>query len=180
MSGYNRRQIGRVAFYAVALGAMLLDQITKAAARSYLSFDKKVGLVPGLVSMKLVENPGAAFGALGRWSPFLILVGIVAVLIIFGMRRERSKSRILAPSLGLLLGGTIGNLIDRLRFNGRVTDFIDFDVAINLKGRAFAWPTFNVADIALTFGVLLLIYHVFIVERRSTEENFSQESNNNN
>jgi signal peptidase II len=130
--------------------------------------------------MRLTENPGAAFGALGRWSPFLILVGIVAVLVIVGMRKERSKSRALAVSLGLLLGGTIGNLIDRFRFNGCVTDFIDLDVVINFNGRSLTWPTFNFADVALTVGVLLLVYHVFIVERKTPEEKIPEESHNTN
>ena len=146
-----------------AVGTLVLDQVSKTIARSVLNFNRAIELIRGFFSLRLTENPGAAFGALGSWPPILILVGLAAVLIIVGMRKERSKSRVLAISLGLLLGGTLGNLIDRIRF-GHVTDFLDFTV--RMDGRNLSWPTFNLADIAITFGVALLIYHAFFVEAK--------------
>jgi signal peptidase II len=146
-----------------AVGALVLDQVSKTIARSALEFNRTVELVQDFFGLRLTENPGAAFGALGSWPPILILVGLAAVLVIVGLRKERSKSRVLAVALGLLLGGTLGNLIDRVRFS-YVTDFLDFTVRLN--GRNLSWPTFNLADVAITVGVALLVYHAFFVEAK--------------
>jgi signal peptidase II len=151
-----------------AVGALALDQVSKAVARSSLEPGRKVDVIPGLFSVKLSENPGAAFGSLGSWPPLLILIGLVAVLAIVGMRKERSKSKPLAAALGLLLGGALSNLIDRLLPGHDVTDFLDFGVVI--AGRDYSWPTFNLADAAITIGLILLAYHIIFVEKRPGEE----------
>jgi signal peptidase II len=168
VSGHSRRQIGRIIFYVAAVGALALDQVSKAIARASLEPGIKVEVVPGLFSLRLTENPGAAFGALGSWPPLLILIGLVAVLAIAGLRKERTKSKALAASLGLLLGGALSNLIDRLLPGHDVTDFLDF--AVTVGGRSFNWPTFNLADVAITTGVFLLVYHIIVVEKRIGEE----------
>lgn len=175
MSGYSRRQVGRFAFYASAAVALVLDQVTKAVARATLDLGNTVEVVPGFFTLNLTYNPGAAFGAFGSLPVVLILIGLVAVLIIAGIRKERSKSRALAVALGLLLGGTMGNLVDRIRF-GAVTDFLDF--AVTVRGRVMSWPTFNVADIAITIGVILLAYHVFFVEHGTSGDDKPGEERN--
>ncbi len=162
LSGYSRGKIGKAAFYIAAVGALVADQVSKAAARHVLEFGHKVEVVPGFFSLRLVENPGAAFGLMGSWPPLLILIGLAAVLAVFALRKERAKSKLLAVALGLLLGGALGNLIDRIVF-GPVTDFLDFGVSI--AGRMVTWPTFNVADIAIVVGVVMLMCHTIIAER---------------
>jgi len=147
----------------VAAGTLLVDQISKSVARGSLEIGRPVDVLPGFFSFKLTENPGAAFGALGAWPAFLVVIGLVAVLAIVGLRKERSKSYALAASLGLLLGGTVGNLVDRIRF-GWVTDFLDLH--ITARGRELSWPTFNLADVAITVGAILLVYHLLFVERQ--------------
>ena len=146
--------------------ALLLDQASKAGARSALHFGRKIEILPGLFSLRLAENPGGAFGALGSWPPLLILIGLAAILAIVSLRKEGSKSRLFAASLGLLLGGAMGNLIDRILFR-RVTDFLDFGVTVS--GRLVSWPTFNLADVAITIGVIVLAYHVLVRRDRSQE-----------
>lgn len=160
-----------------AIFAVIIDQVSKAVVRSFLPVGRSVEVIPGWFSLRLVENPGAAFGALGSWPPILILIGLAAIVAIVGMRKERSKSRELAIALGLLLGGAVGNLIDRL-ISGHVTDFLDFGVTFG--GEFHSWPTFNLADVAITAGVLLLAYHILVVEgRASGEEKVSAARNKN-
>lgn len=177
MSGHNRRQIGRRTFYVSAVGALILDQVTKAVARSTLDLGEVVGIVPGLFYLRLTQNPGAAFGALGSWPPALILIGFIAVFAILGLRKERARSNLLAASLGLLLAGTLGNLIDRIRF-GSVTDFLDFTATI--YGRVFNWPTFNIADVAITAGVSFLVYYTLFVDKGTPEKKTAEVSRSNN
>lgn len=126
-----------------------IDLWTKAMARHLLVPGGSIDLVPG-VSLGLSYNTGMAFGLLQgqRW---LLLVGgaVIVAGLIFWLRRERgTQSR---AGLSLILGGALGNLIDRFARDA-VTDFID------LQGFGYQWPTFNLADTALTVGVLLLLF----------------------
>jgi signal peptidase II len=145
---------------------VILDQATKLWARSALSSGESREVIPGFFNLTLVYNRGAAGGAFASLAPLLVIITLVVIYGIFRLRRERSRSRILALSLGLLLGGAVGNLIDRLAF-GRVTDFLDFGVVYG--GHERSWPTFNVADIALVIGVLMMLYYVNVIQRRIQE-----------
>lgn len=162
MSGYSRRQIGNWALYVVAAGVILIDQATKAMVRSLLSFGRTIDVIPGFFSLRMTNNTGGAFGIFSAWPQLLSIAGIIAVLLIIGLSREKSGAKSFALSLGLLLGGAVGNLIDRIRL-GHVTDFLD--MGIRLRGRTLSWPTFNFADIAITIGVVLLAYHLFFGDR---------------
>lgn len=128
---------------------------------------RETQIVPGLLSLRLVANEGAAFGALSAWPALLILISLTAVIAILVLRKERAKSIALAIALGLLLGGAAGNLADRIIF-GYVTDFLD--VGISVAGRLFTWPTFNLADVSITLGVVFLVYHVLRAERQPVGE----------
>lgn len=130
-----------------------------------LDMGRKVDVISGLFALKLVNNPGAAFGFFGSWPPLLILIGVAAVFAVIVLRRERDRSKVLAVAMGLLLGGAFGNLIDRLVL-GPVTDFLDFGV--NISGRTLSWPTFNIADTAIVVGVFLLVYHTLFLEKEQT------------
>jgi signal peptidase II len=135
---------GRAALVAVATVA--LDQAIKALVRTTIEPGDAVELVLG-IKIANVRNNGVAFGMFSGGGVVLVLFGIaalVALLVFFA--RHRDRPLVWLPT-GLLIGGAAGNLIDRVR-EGAVTDFIDFP----------AWPAFNVADIAITFGVLTLIY----------------------
>jgi len=127
---------------------MALDQWTKSLARHHLTLaaDRSWPLLRNVFHLTYVENKGAAFGLpLPPW--LLSLIAAAAVVAIgFYWRRIRNRGRLVVGAVALLLGGTMGNLIDRLRW-GYVVDFLDFRV----------WPVFNVADIAVTVGMFLLV-----------------------
>jgi signal peptidase II len=123
-----------------AIAVLLLDQGTKSLARRLLAPEEPVPLLGKLLHANLVFNPGAAFGL--RLAPALHLV--IFCLLLAGLLAWSLRPS--APaSLGLLLGGAAGNLLDRIRF-GRVVDFLDFRV----------WPVFNLADVAITLGAIWL------------------------
>jgi signal peptidase II len=122
------------------------DQGAKAFVRTTIDGGEEVRLILGIKFVD-VRNSGIAFGMFAGGGVLLVifaLAALVALLVFFARHRERPL--VWLPT-GLLIGGAAGNLIDRVREHG-VTDFIDFP----------AWPAFNVADMAITFGVLTLLY----------------------
>jgi len=152
-------------FYSTALDVILVDQLTKALARVYLIPEKPIPVIPGFFDLKLVFNKGAAFGMFPNWAPLFILVGLVAIYAIVRLRRSGTGSHCLSIGLGMLLGGAIGNLVDRVVFSARgVTDFLDFHV----RGLP-PWPTFNIADAAIVVGAILVVVHVYVIEKRRSE-----------
>ena len=135
---------GRAAL--VAAGTVAADQAVKALVRSTIERGEQVPLVLG-VDLVNVRNTGIAFGLFAGGGVLLVLfalAALVALAVFFARHRERPL--VWLPT-GLLIGGAAGNLIDRAR-EGAVTDFIDPP----------AWPAFNLADVAITFGVLTLLY----------------------
>jgi signal peptidase II len=130
----------------VALLTLGADQAVKAAVRGSIAPGDQVGVIPG-VHLVHVSNPGVAFSMLssGGWLPTVI--GIIAVCALLGFFFTHLRRPLVWLPTGLLIGGAAGNLIDRLRI-GSVTDFIKLP----------HWPAFNVADIAITVGVLALVY----------------------
>ena len=155
-------------FYSTALGVVVMDQVTKYIARQNLTLGKPVHVIPGFFDLNLSYNTGAAFSILPNWAPLFIIVGLVAIFAIVKLRSAGSGSLCVSVGLGLLLGGAIGNLIDRIAFPGLgVTDFIDFHIRI--KGASYPWPTFNIADAAIVIGAILTLYHVYIIDKRRSD-----------
>ena len=145
-------------WFALALGVVIADQVTKALVLARFSLGERVELT-SFFNMVLVYNKGAAFSFLsnaGGWqTPALVVFALVAIGIV-GVFIVRSPGRtMLLSGLALILGGALGNLIDRLRF-GQVVDFLDFHAA------GWHWPAFNVADSAITVGAALLILEGFV------------------
>lgn len=128
----------------------VLDQATKAWAVAALS-DGPVRLVGDVVQLRLTRNPGGAFSVLTGFTPLLaVLAAAMAVVIVRTTRR--TADRAMAYSLALVLGGALGNLVDRLVrdpgfLRGEVVDFVKLSF----------WPTFNLADSAITVGVALVV-----------------------
>lgn len=122
---------------------------------------QSIPIIENIFHLTFVKNYGAAFGILPHQRLFFIAAGIcVTVLILFLYRRLDQDQRMLRDSLALILSGALGNLIDRIRF-GYVVDLFDFRV----------WPVFNVADMAIVFGAVLLSWYVLRVpERGSSRE----------
>lgn len=140
----------RVRASLVALVVLVADQVTKAWARTTLA-DRDVELIPGLLRFHLAENPGSAFSLFQGLGSWLGLAAILASGLILVMV-ERTGSRAELAGFSLILGGAVGNLVDRVSkgrwLTGSVTDFIDFSF----------WPNFNVADSAITVGVVVLLW----------------------
>jgi signal peptidase II len=125
-------------------------------------------VVPGLWQNKYVENPGAAWGLLSRVSetwrvPFFHVISLMAILIIVAFyRRLEADHRLMAFALSLVLGGAVGNYLDRLA-RGYVIDFVD----LHWKNRPdLHWPTFNVADSAICVGVVLMLGETILGARK--------------
>jgi len=134
---------------AVAAVIVVLDQLTKIWAVSALS-DGPVEVIGTLLQFRLTRNPGGAFSLLTGLTPVLALLALVMVVYIVRTTR-RTSDAVMAYSLGLVLGGAVGNLVDRMVrspgvLRGEVVDFI----------KVPNWPTFNVADCAITIGVILI------------------------
>ena len=135
---------GRAA--AVALSTVAADQAVKALVRATIDRGEAVDLVLG-IELVNVRNRGIAFGLFAGGGVLLVvfaLAALAALLVFFAAHRHRPL--VWLPT-GLLIGGALGNLIDRTR-DGAVTDFVDLPL----------WPAFNLADVAITFGVLTLLY----------------------
>ncbi len=134
---------------ATAVAVAALDQLTKALARATLEPGTAVAVVPGL-ELSLVRNTGIAFGALSEAGGAIVVALTVAALgLLLWLFASRPTRRLLWLPVGMVLGGAVGNLIDRARLGG-VTDFID----------PAWWPAFNLADTAIVvgvFGVVLAI-----------------------
>jgi signal peptidase II len=141
-----------VPFFVAAFLIVALDQVTKHLAVSRLDDGHVVDVIDGILTFRLTYNPGGAFG-LGQDQPWFFLIAsmVIAVAVIVLARRVDDPRWVLP--LGLVLGGGVGNLIDRVFRSpgGRVVDFIDLQV----------WPLFNVADSAIVVGVMLLFWLSF-------------------
>jgi signal peptidase II len=162
------RRADAALFWTAIAAVLVLDVITKALAVAYLSPMRMPHEVLGDgVRLTLVYNPGAAFGLhLGpysRWIFMLLTVGALVVLFrLFRSTRAGDRTRVVA--LALVCGGALGNLIDRVRSSLGVVDFIDVGV-----GDA-RWPTFNVADMAVSTGAFLLAWVLWGEDREAALE----------
>ena len=143
-----------VGWLLAAFVIVVLDLWTKSLATQSLSLYRPVELTSWL-NMTLAHNYGAAFSFLsdaGGWQRWLftILAAVVTVVLIVWLFRLQAREKLTAAALGLIIGGALGNLIDRV-MNGYVVDFID------VYYRDWHWPAFNLADSAITGGVILLL-----------------------
>lgn len=141
---------------SIALAVFGLDQLTKVLVKASLPHGASITLVPGLFDLVHVRNRGAAFGLLNRpdqsWQTWMFAgASILALIVILWMlRKTPDKDGWTITGLGLVLGGALGNLLDRVT-QGYVVDFLD------VYYRGWHWPAFNVADMAICIGAGSLI-----------------------
>ena len=138
----------------VAAGVLVGDQLTKWWAVEALA-DGPISLIGDFLQFRLIRNSGAAFGTLQNAGVLLAIIAVVAILLLLRVSAE-AEHRHEVVIFGLVLGGAAGNLADRVFradgfFDGRVVDFVDFSF----------WPTFNVADSAITSAVVLALLTAF-------------------
>ena len=152
----------------ITVGVVVLDQITKWLAVEYLIPAGTVPIIKDALHLTYVENPGAAFGMMqnNRWI-FLLVSTVAIIAIIIYLIKSAPKNKLALTSLAFILGGGIGNMIDRVAL-GYVVDFIDF--------RLINFAVFNVADSFVCVGAALLIIYVLFIEGK---ENKKSEGNEN-
>lgn len=148
---------------AISFIIVILDQITKAMATANLIMFDPVAIMP-MLNFTLMHNEGAAFSFLsdaGGWQRwfFTVIASVVSVALIIWIKKLSPQEKGMAISLSLILGGAIGNLIDRVRF-GYVVDFVD--VYYNTAH----WPAFNIADAAISVGAVVMIIYSFREENK--------------
>lgn len=147
-------------YYCTVLLVLLLDQGTKLLVQKHLALFQTVPVIPRVFSLTHIINYGAAFGILRYQTTFLVALTLLVIGIAFFYRKQiKDQPKYIRFGLALGLGGALGNLIDRFRLGG-VVDFLDLHF----------WPIFNFADIAIVFGVaiivLLTIRHEWLEKRK--------------
>jgi signal peptidase II len=149
---------------ALTISVIVTDQLVKWwILAAVMNPPQSIALAP-FFNIVLVMNRGVSFGMFGGapgWVPWALAAFAVLIAAALLIWMRAAKGRMLVAALGLVAGGALGNVIDRLRF-GAVVDFLDFHVG------AWHWPAFNVADAAITIGVLLLILDSFKSDREKT------------
>ena len=159
--GLDARKAGL--FVAIVGGVVAFDFVTKLMIQNSFSLYQQVPIVGEYVRLTYIHNPGAAFGIhLGPYSRAIFLVlSMVALAALAGMYwATPSFDRARLGAISLICGGAIGNLIDRLRSASGVVDFLDVGIG------TVRWPVFNVADIAVTTGAIILALSLWKEERQ--------------
>lgn len=152
-------------YYLVALIVILLDQFTKWLIVKYMELHDSIPIIENFFAITSHRNKGAAWGILqGQMTFFYIVTAIVVVGIIYYIEKHVREHKFMTISLCVILGGAIGNFIDRL-FRKEVVDFLDFTIF------SYEFPIFNVADMALTIGVGLFLFATLLEERKTRNEN---------
>ena len=174
----NKKILSIVLAVTIFTAILVLDLLTKEFIISRLipNVGDSVDVMPGFINFIYVKNTGAAWGVLSGSKAFLIIITIVILILflvfyILRVRRVGNKSSVwLAICIGLISGGCIGNLVDRIAF-GYVRDFINFQF--------ISFPVFNFADVALTCGmIVMLVYFIFFYAKEEKNANKSNEDKN--
>lgn len=153
-------------FFVAALITLLADQSTKSLVRAWLPLGVSLPILPNVLHFTHTQNPGAAFGLFPNATSFLIFIALFVSAIFFWLGHQGFDRRRMAIATGMMLGGALGNLIDRVKF-GSVTDFIDIRV----------WPIFNIADIALTVGAFLFLWWGLLLTKEKPNRESTKISN---
>ena len=143
-------------FFGIAFLIVIIDQLTKFLITSKLAFSESIPIIKNVFHLTLIKNFGVGFGLFNapqaRW--VLTIISIIIIIIILYYYKAIPKKYLPVISASLVLGGAIGNVIDRFLF-GFVIDFLDFRI----------WPAFNIADSAITIGVIGLIIYFWRVKK---------------
>lgn len=134
-------------FFLIIAGTFIIDQASKAVVQALMGQGESIAVAPPFFYFTYIQNPGAAFGLLAYQTTLFVTITVLLVAgVLLGYRKISPGRRTLQYGLGLIVGGALGNMVDRLRF-GKVVDFLDFRV----------WPVFNLADTAIVIGAFLLV-----------------------
>lgn len=152
-------------YYIIAGILVIIDQITKWIVVKNMELYEQITLIQDFFYLTSHRNKGAAWGILqGKMIFFYIVTTIVVIGVIYYMQKYAKNDKLLAISLSFVLGGAIGNFIDRI-FRGEVVDFLDFTIF------GYDFPIFNVADSSLVVGVTLVLIATFFDEKKKGNKN---------
>lgn len=159
-------EIHVIVYYAIAAAVVALDQLTKWLVVKHMELGEYIPWIDPYIGVLSHRNRGAAWGMLeGQMAVFFVVTIIVVAAILYFFHTEGKKDRFLGISLMLLLGGAVGNFIDRLA-RGEVVDF----VSVLIPVIRYDFPIFNVADAALTIAVVLIIVHMLLDEKKKKKK----------
>ncbi|MEM7171502.1 MAG: signal peptidase II [Pseudomonadota bacterium] len=155
----------------IALVALVLDQATKWYVMYHVMVPPREIIVTGFFNLVLTFNKGISFGLFSGnadWQPYILsaIAAVISVVLLFWLKSQPTKINGIA--VGLIVGGAIGNVIDRLRI-GAVVDFLDFHLA------SYHWPAFNIADAAIFCGVALILFDGLNISLRERKKAKSEE-----
>lgn len=148
----TRKLIARrhIPFYLIAAVVFIIDQLTKLLVIYSMEIYRSMTIIPGALFLTHVRNKGAAFGIFpGQILPLIAIGAVISLIIVYFHSQVPRSDRFIQVSLALILGGSLGNLFDRI-FRGAVVDFIDFRF----------WPAFNIADAAVNIGIALTLWAI--------------------
>lgn len=143
----------------IILGLILADQLSKQYIQSTMSLEMSIAVIPNIFHITYILNPGAAFGILEHQRWFFIMIAIMMLgIIVYYYPKLKEEHPLVRLGTALLVGGAVGNLIDRVQ-TGYVVDFLDFRI----------WPIFNVADMGIVIGVGIIVYTLFFLTNKKDE-----------
>lgn len=152
-------------YYIIAILIILFDQLTKWIIVKTMDIGERIPIIENALYITSHRNRGAAWGILQNqmWFFYIITVIVIIVLVIY-IQKINIRQKLLGIALGLMLGGAIGNFIDRV-FRKEVVDFIDTYIF------TYNFPIFNIADSALVIGVILVMIYTLFIEPKQAKEN---------
>jgi len=151
----------------IALLVVFVDQCTKLLVRSILGTSHQLTIIKNIFYISFIENTGAAFGTFQGQNVILTIISIVIIGYILWYYQKIPNNLVVRLSGGFILGGALGNLIDRILL-GKVTDFLQLTF----------WPTFNIADSAILVGVIGALYYYYVIEHKERFKRTEKTSNN--
>ena len=162
------RWIDHIYSFLLIITIIAIDQGTKYLVQLRMRLGESICIIPGFFNLVYAMNPGGAFGLWANKSHlfrafFFFFIAIVAIIILIFIYFDPSYGMLTRIGIVLLLGGAIGNIIDRIRWR-MVVDFLDF------YWRSFHWPAFNAADTAISIGIGLFLIELWIDFRKKSEE----------
>lgn len=157
----------RESIYSIACVLLMVDQLVKLLVRSKISLMDEITVIPNFFSLHYIENTGAAFSLFSGATIILIVLSVLVLAFLhFYVLSDEVMTKWKKFGLGIVIGGIIGNLIDRILY-GAVVDYLAFSFW------GYSFPVFNIADIGITVGFLILVIDVF----RSDDNEFRDRSN---
>lgn len=145
--------------YLITIITIIIDQLVKILVKTNMHLHQEINIIPNFFSLHYIKNTGAAFSIFNDQTTFLIITTAVFLVIMSHyIKHENNFTKLSIISLGILLGGMFGNLIDRIIYSG-VIDYLSFTIF------NYNFPIFNIADIGITVGTFLLVITFFLEEK---------------